>query len=326
MTAIYVLIGLAICFGFLNGIHDSSNIVATIISSRSMSPRMALTVTAIAEFAGPFLFGVAVAKTIGQDLVSPQVMTEQVILAALIGAILWNIFTWMVGIPSSSSHALVGGILGAVIIGVGWRYVILSGLLKILIALSISPVLGLFAGFLLTKLVYFLSRGASLRINWFFKNAQVITGVGLALSHGANDGQKTMGMITLGLVTAGWISSFEVPFWVIFVSASAIALGTATGGWRLIRTVGGKFYKIRPVNGFCSQVGSALVILGAALLGGPVSTTQVVSSTIVGVGAAERFSKVRWGVIGNIAIAWFLTIPATGLVSALIYLLLRLVF
>lgn len=326
MTALFVLVGLALVFGFLNGIHDSSNIVATIIASRSMSPRMALTITAIAEFIGPFLFGLAVARTIGEGLVSPQAMTLPILMAALAGSIGWNIFTWRVGIPSSSSHALIGGILGAVVMGAGREQIIFSGLAKVLLALSLSPFAGLVVGYLLTKLVYLLARNSSLRVNWFFKNAQIVTGMGLALSHGANDAQKIMGIISLGLFTAGLTPAFEVPFWVIAVSAMAIAVGTATGGWSLIRTVGGKFYKIRPVNGFCAQAGSATVILAAALLGGPVSTTQVVSSTVVGAGAAERFSKVRWGVMGNIVIAWLLTIPATGLLSAGVYLGLRLLF
>ena len=326
MTALYILIGLAIVYGILNGVNDSGNVVATIISSRSMSPRLAVAMAAVAEFIGPFLFGVAVAKAIGEGLVSPQVMTLPVIIAALIGAISWNIFTWMVSIPSSSSHALIGGILGAVMVGVGWEHVVPSGLVKVLAALFVSPVAGLGVGFLFSKLVYFLARNASLRINWFFKNTQVLTGLGLALSHGANDAQKTMGIIGLGLVSSGVLSSFSVPTWVIAISAGAIALGTASGGYRLIRTLGGKFYKIRPVNGFCAQIGSAVVVLGAALLGGPVSTTQVVSSTIVGVGAAERMSKVRWGVLGNIAIAWLLTIPISGIISALVYFLLRSIF
>lgn len=326
MAALYIVIALAVIFGFLNGVHDASNVVATIISSRTMSPRMALAMTAIAEFIGPFLFGVAVAKMIGQGLVAPEVVTLPVIIAALAGAIVWNIITWLVGIPSSSSHALVGGILGTVIVGVGWTYVIPSGLTIVLIALFASPIVGLLVGYLFTKLVYLLAHNASLRINWFFKNVQVLTGIGLALSQGTNDAQKAMGIITLGLVSAGMIPSFEVPLWVIAVSAGAMALGTAVGGWGMIRTLGGKFYKIRPVNGFCAQVGAASVLLGAALLGGPVSSTQVVSSTIVGVGSAERMSKVRWGVMGNIVTAWLLTIPATGLISALVYLLQQMIF
>jgi len=209
------------------------------------------------------------------------------------------------------------------VISVGWQAILLPGLFKVILALFLSPVLGLLVGFIFTRLVYFLARNATMKINWFFKNIQVLTGLGLGLSHGANDAQKTMGVITLGLVTFGYLNEFEVPLWVIAASAGAIALGTALGGWRLIHTLGAKFYKIRPVHGFSTQISSAGIILGAALLGGPVSTTQVVSSTILGVGAAERLSKVRWSVMNSILIAWFLTIPATGGLAALIYLLLR---
>jgi len=319
LILVIVLILIALIFDFLNGFHDSSNIVATMISSRAFRPRVALGVTAIAEFLGPFIFGVAVAKTIGNDIVAPGTISIEVILAALSSAILWNLFTWYVGIPSSSSHALIGGILGAVAVGAGLGAIQLSGLEKVLIALFISPIIGLAVGYLFTKLVFFLARGASPRINWFFKRSQIVTAVALALSHGTNDAQKTMGVIALGLVTAGYLTHFYVPSWVIALSAGAIALGTALGGWRLIRTLGGKFYKIRPVHGFSSQVTSATVILGASLVGGPVSTTQVVSSSIMGVGSAERLSKVRWGVAGNIAVAWLVTIPATALVAAALY-------
>ena len=322
-TLLVILIGLALVFDFLNGFHDSSNLVATIISSRAMSPRMALTLTAIAEFVGPFIFGVAVASTIGEGIVPPRSVTLPVLLAALTSAILWNLITWFLGIPSSSSHAMIGGLIGAVAAGVGFQNIQLAGLTKIFLALFLSPVLGLLAGYLLTRLVYFLARRASPKINVFFKRAQIVTAVGLALSHGANDAQKTMGIITLGLVTAGSLAEFKVPIWVVAISAGAIALGTSVGGWRLIRTLGGKFYKIRPVHGFCTQISSAAVILGAALLGGPVSTTQVVSSAIMGVGSAERLSKVRWNVAGQIAVAWLLTIPATMLVSAGVYYLFK---
>ena len=323
MTLVIILVILAIGFDYLNGFHDSANIVATIISSRALSPRWALALTAVAEFCGPFLFGVAVAKTIGEGIVDPALVSMQVILAALGSAIVWNIFTWFFGIPSSSSHALIGGLIGAIATGVGWQALQAEGILKIFIALFLSPLLGLVVGYLVTRLVFFLARNAHPRINIFFRNAQVVTGIGLALSHGANDAQKTMGIITMGLVVSGSLTSFEVPLWVIAVSAGAIALGTATGGYRLIRTLGSKFYKIRPVHGFSTQLSAASVILGAALLGGPVSTTQVVSSAIAGVGAAERVNKVRWGVLGNIAVAWLFTIPATAGVSALLYLLIK---
>lgn len=316
---IILLIAIALVFDFLNGLHDSSNIVATMISSRALAPRKALAITALAEFSGPFVFGVAVARTIGNDVVVPGTITIGVIFAALAGAIVWNLLTWFFGIPSSSSHALIGGIIGAVIAGAGLSTIRVSGLEKVLIALFTSPILGLIAGYFFTKLVFFLARGASPRINWFFKRSQILTAVALALSHGTNDAQKTMGVITLGLVTTGYLSEFHVPLWVVAISASAIALGTFFGGWRLIRTLGGKFYKIRPIHGFSTQVTSTTVILGAALLGGPVSTTQVVSSAIMGVGSAERLSKVRWGVAGDIAVAWLLTIPATALVAGGLY-------
>jgi len=313
----------ALAFDFLNGFHDSANIVATMISSRAMSPRRALLLSAVAHFAAPFLFGVAVATTIGHEVVQPHANTMAVVLAALPAAIAWNLLTWFFGIPSSSSHALVGGLIGAAIVGYGIGAVQPRGLTKVVIALLLSPPVGLLSGYILMKLVLFLARGASPRINWFFKRAQTLTALALALSHGTNDAQKTMGIITMGLVGAGALTQFRVPWWVVAASAGAISLGTAMGGWRIIRTLGGRFYKIRPVHGFTAQATSAAVILGAALLGGPVSTTQVVSSAILGVGSAERLSKVRWGVAGNILTTWLLTIPASGLLAALAYTVVR---
>ena len=320
MTAsMLVLIVLALIFDFLNGIHDSSNIVATMIASRAFNPRTALGTAAIANFLGPFIFGVAVATTIGAEVVDENAITITVILAALVSAIVWNILTWFLGIPSSSSHALIGGILGAVLIGAGPAAIKPDGLMKVLVFLFISPIIGLAAGFIFTRVVFFLSRAATPRINWFFRKAQIISATGLALSHGSNDAQKTMGIITLGLVTTGYMTTFQVPVWVIFACATAIGLGTMLGGWSLIKTLGARFYKIRAVDGFCAQSTSALVILGSSLLGGPVSTTQVVSSAIMGVGAAERLNKVRWGVGKEIAFAWLVTIPATVVLSAGIY-------
>jgi len=318
-TAILVIIGLALIFDFLNGFHDSANIVATVISSRAMAPRRVLLMTAVAEFIGPFLFGVAVATTIGSEVVEAEAVTLIVVASALVSAIGWNLFTWYFGIPSSSSHALIGGIMGAVVIQSGWEALRPEGLTKVLLALLISPVLGMLIGFIVMKLVLFLARGASPSINSVFKRGQWGTALWLALSHGTNDAQKTMGIMTMALVAGGVIGTFAVPVWVIGLSAGAIALGTALGGWRLIRTLGGKFYKIRPVHGFTSQIASSVVIMGAALVGGPVSTTQVVSSSILGVGSAERVSKVRWGVAKNIAMAWVVTIPATAIVSGLVF-------
>jgi inorganic phosphate transporter, PiT family len=314
-----LLIGLALFFSLLNGFRDSSNIVATMISSRAFRPPVAMAVTAVAEFSGPFIFGVAVAKTIGNDLVAPGTINLLVIVVALATACLWSLFTWQLSVPSSSSHALVGGLVGATAVGAGLRAVQLAGLLKIVLALFAAPVIGLTVGYLLTRLVLLLARSATPGINRFFKCSQLVTAVALAFSHGTNDAQKSMGIITLGLVTSGYLSSFVVPLWVIVSCSGLIALGTALGDWRLIKTLGAKFYKIRPVDGFCAQLTSAIVILGASLLGGPVSTTQVVSSAIVGTGSAERLSRVRWGVVGEILLAWLLTIPATALAAAGLY-------
>jgi PiT family inorganic phosphate transporter len=273
---------------------------------------------AIAEFLGPFIFGVAVAETIA-GIVEPDTITLQVLIAALCSAIIWNLLTWRLGFPSSSSHALVGGLIGAVIIGAGWQAINLEELKKIIIALFTSPFLGFMVGWLILKIIFFLCQNASPRINGFFKTGQIFTGISLALSHGANDAQKTMGIITLALVTGGYLSTFVVPQWVIGLCAFMIALGTLLGGKRLIRTLGGKFFKIRPVDGFASQIASATVILGASLVGGPVSTTQVVSSSIMGVGAAHRIGKVRWGVAQEIGSAWLFTIPSTAIIAAGIY-------
>jgi len=320
---VLILIALALVFDFLNGFHDSSNIVATMIASRALSGRQALTITALAEFSGPFLFGVAVATTIGNEVLTVSEIKLFVILAALTASIVWNIITWWLGIPSSSSHALVGGLVGAAVVENGWGVVKLAGLGKVVLALAISPPIGLLAGYLVMKTVLFMARASSPKINVFFKRAQIVTAIALALSHGTNDAQKTMGIITLGLVSAGAIPTFHVPLWVIAVCASAIAAGTATGGWRLIKTLGSKFFKVRPVHGFTTQVASAAVILSAALLGGPVSTTQVVSSAIMGVGSAERVSKVRWGTAGQIVIAWLTTIPFAAILAAGLAVILR---
>lgn len=317
------LVVLALGFDFLNGVHDSSNVVATMISSRAIQPRTALFMTAVANFLGPFIFGVAVATTIGHDIVSAEHINLIVLIAACISAIFWNVLTWVLGIPSSSSHAIIGGLVGAVIMAAGFKVIIMDGIIKVLIALFASPIIGFITGMIMANIIYLSSWKATPRINGVFKKLQIVTSIGLSLSHGTNDAQKTMGIITLGLVIAGIQESFEVPMWVIFACASAIGIGTAVGGWQLIKTLGSKFYKIRPVHGFASQATSAIVILTASLLGGPVSTTQVVSSSIMGVGAAERMSKVRWGVAGEIAAAWIITIPATLAVGAGCYWLLN---
>ncbi len=316
---IIAVIVLALIFDFLNGVHDSSNIVATMISSRALSPRVALWMTAAANFIGPFIFGVAVANTIGHEVVSAESINNPVLIAALSSAIFWNILTWVLGFPSSSSHALIGGFVGAVVIDAGWKAIILVGIEKILIALFISPVIGFIVGFFILRLMLLICWNASPRVNSIFRRGQVLTALALALSHGTNDAQKTMGIVALALVTGGVLETFYVPTWVVLLCATMIAIGTAVGGNKLIKTLGGKFYKIRPVDGFSSQLSSAVVILTASLVGGPVSTTQVVSSAIMGVGASERANKVRWGVAQDIAVAWLLTIPATAFLAAGLY-------
>jgi PiT family inorganic phosphate transporter len=314
-------IATALVFDFLNGFHDSANVVATAIASRAMPPNAALVMTASANFIGPFLFGVAVATTIGNEVLAPEAVTVPVALAALFSAIVWNILTWLLGIPSSSSHALIGGFIGAAIAGYGTQAIVWSGLQKVLIGLFLSPVLGLVLGWMVMHTILFFGRWMTPRANVFLKRGQWGTSLTLALAHGSNDAQKTMGIITMGLVAFGVIPSFVVPEWVIASCAAAMALGTLLGGWRLIRTMGAGFYRVRPIHAFSSQFASTVVILGAALGGAPVSTTQVISSTIVGAGAADRVPMVRWTLASQIVFAWVLTIPFTGLLGALFFII-----
>lgn len=323
MTLLLIIfIAIALIFDFLNGFHDSANVVATAIASRAMSPTAALTMASLTNFIGPFLFGVAVATTIGDEVLNEEAVTVSVAMAALISAITWNLVTWLMGIPSSSSHALIGGFVGAALAGFGIQAIRLDGLIKVGTGLFISPVVGLIFGWMVMRLVLFFGQWLTPGVNNFFRRAQLATSLTLGLSHGTNDAQKTMGIIAMGLVAFGILPEFKVPTWVIGISALAIALGTAFGGWRLIRTMGGGFYRVRAAHAFSSQIAGTIVILGAALGGLPVSTTQVISSNIVGAGAAHRVSMVRWGLASQIATAWIITIPATCLLGAIFYLLL----
>ncbi|MGD0707465.1 MAG: inorganic phosphate transporter [Anaerolineales bacterium] len=313
---------LALVYAFLNGRNDSSSIVATMISSRALSPRAALLITAAAEFLGPFIFGIAVAKTIGHGIVQAEVISTTVILAAMLSAVAWNLLTGYLGLPSSSSHALVGGLIGAVVVSAGWQAIQIPGLEKTLIPLFVAPMIGLVAGYVVLRIIMRLCRDASPSINENFKRNQIFTVIALALSHGSNDAPKAMGMITLALITEKYLNAFIVPTWVILICALAISAGTAVGAQRLIRTVGGKFYKIAPMDAFSAQLASAIVVMTASLTGGPVSASQVISTAIMGVGAAERPNKVRWKIAQDIAATWLLTIPATALLAALAYKLL----
>jgi len=325
-----VVISLALFFDFSNGFHDAANVVATIITTRALSPRKALILASICEFIGPFLFGTAVAHMIGKNIIDLSTfnpgtldLSMLLIIAALIGAILWNLLTWYFGLPSSSSHALIGGMVGAVLVAYGPDKILWGGLLYVIGSLVLSPLLGLFMGWLFLQITFRLSRDATPKINYFFNRMQIPSSIALALSHGANDAQKSMGLIAMSLVILGFSPSFYVPWWVVASCAAAIALGTASGGWKIIKTMGSKIYRLRSVHAFCAQTSSAAVILGAALVGGPVSTTHVVSSSIMGVGAGQRISAVRWGVAKNIILAWFITIPASGVMAGLSFFLIQ---
>ena len=333
-----IVIGLG--FDFINGFNDSSAIVATMISTHAMKPRKTLIMTAMFIFSGPFIFGVAVATTLGSRIVDGSTISLGVMYAALLAAVFWTLITWYLGLPSSSTHAIVGGIIGSAVasrlfpmiangtihhirdIWQAFSIVKVSGVSMVVIALIISPLLGFVVAYLILKIIYFVARVFKFKpwVNNVFRKGQIPAGVSLALSYGANDSQKTMGLLTMALLAHGTISKFYVPKYIIVLCASAIALGVGTGAWRLIRTLSDGIYKLRPVHGFTAQVSSASVILTAGILGGPVSTTQVVSSSIIGAGTADRWTKVRWGVGKSILMAWLLTLPASATLGAIIYL------
>lgn len=320
-----VVLGLAVAFDYINGFHDTANAIATSVSTRALRPDHAILMSATANFVGA-LTGTAVAKTIASGLaVTPEGHVGQVIVAAaLVGAIAWNLLTWRLGIPSSSSHALIGGLLGAVIVSVGTDAILVDGVIgKVLVPLVVSPVAGVLVGFLLMVVLLNLFRHAHpRRLNDRFRRLQVLSAAYMAFSHGSNDAQKTMGIMTLALFSAGAIPNQDIPLWVVLVAATAISLGTAAGGWRIIKTMGQKVVKLDPVHGFAAETTAATIIFTASNLGMPVSTTHVISSAIIGVGSSDRLSAVRWGVAGNIVTAWILTIPASGAVAALAYLVL----
>lgn len=319
------VVALAIAFDYINGFHDTANAIATSVSTRALRPSHAIGLSAAANFVGA-LTGTAVATTIASGLVDEGLIDLGVVGTALVGAIAWNLFTWRLGIPSSSSHALIGGLLGASAAAAGLAAWNVEGIVyKVLVPLVSSPLIGFGLGIAAMVILLNLFRRANPKVlNGQFRRAQVASASFMAFSHGSNDAQKTMGIITLALVTAGAIDEFVVPLWVILVSATAISLGTAAGGWRIIRTMGTKVVKLDPVHGFAAETTAALVILGASRLGVPVSTTHVISSAIMGVGSATHFRAVRWIVARSIGIAWVLTIPAAGLVAAGSYLVVSL--
>lgn len=318
---IILVIVLALCFDFINGFHDTANAIATSVSTRAIRPAHAIIMAASLNFLGAMI-STGVAKTIGGDIVSSaKLVNEQVIIAALAGAIIWNLLTWWFGMPSSSSHALVGGIIGAVLVGVGTNGLNYYGIAKIFMALVGSPIIAILSGMVIMTLLFeAFGRFRPSFINRNFNRLQVLSAALMAFSHGSNDAQKSMGIITLTLVSSGVIETLEVPTVVKVLCATAMALGTSVGGWKIIRTVGGKIFKMHPVHGFAADLNSATVIFSATLLHLPVSTTHVVSGSIMGVGSAQRFKAVHWDVARSMVTAWVLTIPCTAVMGAITYL------
>jgi PiT family inorganic phosphate transporter len=324
-TAILIaVLGLAVAFDYINGFHDTANAIATSVSTRALKPQWAIAMSAAANFVGA-LTGTAVAKTIGAGLIDQKVEGQLVVAAALLGAITWNLLTWRFGIPSSSSHALIGGLLGATAVAAGFGAWKMDGILgKVIFPLVTSPIVGFLVGFTVMVVIFNVFRRAHPKtMNDRFRRLQVLSAGFMAFSHGSNDAQKTMGVMTLALVTAGVITEFKVPFLVIIAAATAMSLGTAAGGWRIIRTMGTKVVKLDPVHGFAAETTAATIIFGASTLGMPVSTTHVISSAILGAGSSDRFNAVHWVVARRIGIAWVVTLPASGLVAALSYLVLK---
>ncbi|MGB9002647.1 MAG: inorganic phosphate transporter [Nitrosotalea sp.] len=314
----------ALVFDFLNGFHDAANSIATIIGTRILKPLPAVGIAAFANFVGPFLFGVAVATTIGKGIIHPDFVTLNIIIGALAGAIVWDIITWVLGLPTSSSHALVGGILGAGIAGAGFKAVILSGLQTVVTGIVVSPIAGLVLSFLVALLIMkiFAKRKPS-TVNSVFGRLQLVSSTYFSLTHGANDGQKTMGIIALILLTQGVITKFEIPSYVIIMAATAMSLGTFFGGWRIIKTMALKITNLRPYQGFSAETGAATLLATLAWAGIPASTTHAISGGIMGVGAVRRLSAVRWGVGKRIVWAWIITIPASASVSFVITMIIN---
>lgn len=319
----------ALFFDFVNGFHDSANAIATVVGTRALKPLHAVSIAAIANFIGPFIFGTAVAATVGKGIIKPEFATTEVILAGLFGAIVWDIITWYFGLPSSSSHALVGGLIGSALISGGIESIVFSGTEKILVFMIVSPALGFSVAFIFAILLLFAFRKKKPQlINKFFGKLQIGSSIFFSLTHGANDGQKTMGVITALLIAGGLVHSkeFIVPPWVILSAAGAISLGTFLGGWRIVKTMAFKLTNLKPYQGFCAETGGGVILTSMAWLGIPVSTTHAISGAIMGVGAIRRLSAVRWGIGKRIIYAWIITIPASALIAALAFVIINLIF
>lgn len=312
------LIGVALLFDFLNGLHDAANSIATIVSTRVLRPQYAVFWAAFFNFIAFLFFGLHVAETLGTGIIDPAIVTPQVIFAALVGAIVWNVLTWIFGIPSSSSHALIGGLVGAGLAKTGLSSIVWSGLLKTASAIVMSPMIGfLLALLLILAVTWTFIRQTPFAVDRSFRFLQFVSASLYSLGHGGNDAQKTMGIIAVLLYSQGYLgSSFHVPLWVVLSCQAAMAIGTLFGGWRIVHTMGSKITKLNPMQGFCAETGGALTLFGATWLGIPVSTTHTITGAIIGVGAAKRVSAVRWGLAGNIVVAWVITLPAAAIISA----------
>jgi PiT family inorganic phosphate transporter len=327
LLLVIVIVACALIFDFLNGFHDAANTIATIVVTRTLTPLQAVVLAGAANFVGYFAFGTAVAATVGTGVVHMEMATLPLILAALIGATLWNLMTWLLGLPTSSSHALIGGLVGAGIAAIGFQAIILKGVAVIFAFILLAPLLGMVGAFIITALVLMIARPFNPRkINPVFKYLQLVSSIASSVGHGTNDAQKSMGVIALTLFAAGMTDSFHLQPWIIISCYSAISLGTMFGGWRIVRTMGTQITKIGPAEGFCSGTAAALVLFFSTHFGIPVSTTHVISGSIMGVGALENAGKVRWITARRIVWAWFLTIPLTALCSAFVYCIGTLVF
>jgi inorganic phosphate transporter, PiT family len=322
--AVAALILVALVFDFINGFHDAANSIATVVSTRVLTPGKAVIWAAVFNFVAAFTFGTAVAKTVGSGLVDISVVTFAVIFAGLMGAIVWDLITWYYGLPTSSSHALIGGYAGAAVTKAGWGAIIFSGWTKTLIFIVLAPLIGMALGFLLMVAILWIFHGTPPgRVDHWFRRLQLLSAAAYSLGHGGNDAQKTMGIIAGALVAGGYLSldhgQLPIPLWVILAAHAAIALGTLSGGWRIIHTMGSKITKLQPVGGFAAETAGAISLFTATHLGVPVSTTHTITGAIIGVGSIRRLSAVRWGVAGRIVWAWVLTIPASALIAALVY-------
>ena len=322
LAMLVLVIAAALLFDYINGFHDTANAIATCISTRALSVKAAIIMAAGLNFAGAMI-STKVASTIGKGIVDPANVTQMVVLAGIIGAIIWDLITWYYGLPSSSSHAIIGGIMGAVIAHAGTAALHWKGLEKIILALVISPIIGTALGYIfMLGMMWGFRNYAPYGLNKVFRRMQILSAAVMAFSHGTADAQKSMGVITMALVSYGYLATFQVPPWVMIACATAMAFGTAAGGWRIIKTVGRDFVKLQPVHGFCVETASAGVILGAAAFGMPTSTTHVITSSILGVGLSKRMSAVNWTIASRILIAWILTIPASAIVAFVTYMVL----